>query len=494
MLRTEAGGAGDRPRAVLRAWWPVAAALVLAVTALAYTRADADLWGHVRFGLDTLEHGLTTDDPYSFTQDKPWINHEWLSEVAMALAWRAGGSAGLALLKAALAASALWLIWSSLRGTRLWVRFVVMAVVAFGTVHMTATLRPQLWSFVAVAALCRTLVADRPERAWWLPVLFAVWANGHGGWVVGIGMLAAWTLGRAWTDRAVGLRWAGVTAASLAATLVTPYGWTLWRFVAETVQVERDILEWAPLWRLDPIDWLPWVIALAAGLWAVGRLRPRRLPTALVLLMLAYGAIRVMRLGSIYVVAGAVLLAPAFTTRWPARLPTLPFPRPRGEGVAAALIVAVLAAGAVGIGSRSLTCLPLRTAWMPDVEAARSLRSAGSGRLVTFFDWGEYAIWHFGPRLRVSMDGRRETVYSDTRLAEHAAIRDGTPEGLALLGTWQAEYVWLPSGSQATRRWLAAHGYRIDVETPRSFVAVREDLAPLRVFTHPPATGRCFPA
>ena len=55
--------------------------LVLAAALATYTRADADLWGHVRFGLDTLgTRTLTSVDPYSFTQDKPWVNHEWLSE------------------------------------------------------------------------------------------------------------------------------------------------------------------------------------------------------------------------------------------------------------------------------------------------------------------------------------------------------------------------------------------------------------------------------
>src|SRR5262249_15609406 len=67
------------------------------------TRADPDLWGHVRFGLDTMHaRRLTSVDPYSFTQDVPWVNHEWLSEVQMGAAYATGGDTGLALLKAAL--------------------------------------------------------------------------------------------------------------------------------------------------------------------------------------------------------------------------------------------------------------------------------------------------------------------------------------------------------------------------------------------------------
>jgi len=52
------------------------------------TYADADLWGHVRFGLDILSAGhVPSVDPYSFTSDVMWVNHEWLAEVLFAFAW-----------------------------------------------------------------------------------------------------------------------------------------------------------------------------------------------------------------------------------------------------------------------------------------------------------------------------------------------------------------------------------------------------------------------
>ena len=35
------------------------------------------------------------------------------------------------------------------------------------------------------------------------------------------------------------------------------------------------------------------------------------------------------------------------------------------------------------------------------------------GNMAVPFDWGEYVLWHLGPEVKVSMDGRRETIYSD---------------------------------------------------------------------------------
>src|SRR5690348_4627920 len=122
------------------------ALVVLVFAGASVTRADPDLWGHVRFGLDTLrDKHLTSVDPYSFTQDVPWVNHEWLSEVQMGAAYGLGGDAGLALLKSALTGGALLLAWAALGRVRTGARVLVCVLAVMGTLHMWATVRPQLW-------------------------------------------------------------------------------------------------------------------------------------------------------------------------------------------------------------------------------------------------------------------------------------------------------------------------------------------------------------
>ena len=64
----------------------------VALLMVAPTYSDVDLWGHTRFGLDFLRTWtLSRADPYSFLQGHDWINHEWLSEAAMGLAFLGGG-------------------------------------------------------------------------------------------------------------------------------------------------------------------------------------------------------------------------------------------------------------------------------------------------------------------------------------------------------------------------------------------------------------------
>src|SRR4029078_6623645 len=85
------------------------------------TPADPDLWGHVRVGQALLRSGTLREvaeaslrsgrlgavDPYSFTSDRPWVNHEWLCEVVMALAFGRADAVGLNLLRLLVVGAAL---------------------------------------------------------------------------------------------------------------------------------------------------------------------------------------------------------------------------------------------------------------------------------------------------------------------------------------------------------------------------------------------------
>ena len=457
------------------------AAIVVVFAAALSSRADADLWGHVRFGLDTLHTGrLTAVDPYSFTQDTPWINHEWLSEVQMGSAYAAAGPTGLQFLKAIIVSVVTVLTWNALARVRLGVRLLVFLVLFLGTIHMWATIRPQLWTLLCLALTCRILQSPSPHLRWWLPPVFAFWANCHGGWVLGLGVLGVWAAASVAERPVEWRRWALVVVASGLATLANPYGWRLWEFVVRTVRVARSIEEWQPLWRAPGLNWVPWCVASAAVLWiVVVRRTDRWLPTAFALATLAYGAVRVQRIESLFVVSAVILVAPWLAAEWPAAS----WAEDRSTRLRVMTgVAAVTCAGAVTgwFLWRSWGCIPVFGAWAPDPSAAQLLERAEPGRLVTFFDWGEYAIWHVGPRLRVSMDGRRETVYSDARIAEHDAIVAGSPAGLATLEAWRPEYVWLPARSVTTKRWLEAHDYRIESDTDRSFLATRADLPSLR--------------
>jgi hypothetical protein len=411
----------------------------------------------------------------------------------MGASYSIGRTAGLALLKGGLVASALSIAWFSLARVRPDARIVLMGAIALGTIPVTRTLRPQLWTLLSLALLCTTLLAENRRRRRWLPLLFVLWANSHGGWIVGYGILALWTALDVAATRKIQLEPIAILVACGLATLVTPYGWTLWTFLASTVSLSgRAITEWQPLWNAPPADSVPWLAAVVVTIFLSTTRGSNRVQVLGVLAALAYASLKVVRIVPLFVLCTGILLSPAFAARWPRPLR----PRPAAAKGEWPLAIGLVVASVVIAGwllSSSLRCINVEGDWIADAAAVRRLQGASPGRLVTFFDWGQYALWHLSPTLRVSMDGRRETVYSDARLDEHGAILNGTPEGLAILDQWAPEYVWLPSTSATTKAWLVSRGYRLEHDTAKSFVAVRSDLPVLPVPPQDSHAFACFP-
>ena len=138
----------------------------------------------------------------------------------------------------------------------------------------------------------------------------------------------------------------------------------------------------------------------------------------------------------------------------------------------------------------ALTCVRLDGPWMPEREAGALVASAGMhGRMLTWFDWGQYAIWQAGPRVLVSMDGRRETVYSDRFVARHFTLYFQPEQETGLITTLNAEMAWLPTELPLTRM-LDGLGWHRVYTGPRSVIFSRSPMA----LPNPPALGEaCFP-
>jgi hypothetical protein len=430
------------------------ALLVALLGGLARTFGDPDLWGHLRFGGDILRDGLPSTDPYSFTSDVPWVNHEWLAEILMFLAWNLAGGAGLVGLKLAMITGTLTAVFQIVRHDRLTpvTRDLLAFVVMVQLWPRVFVVRPQLFSILLFAVLLwilRSVERGRPRLIWLVPAVLALWVNLHGGWIVGSGALLVWSaagIARPATARVRPLHLIGCAALAVTATLVNPYGSGLWRFLLRTVGVDRpNINDWRPLLESGPDVLIPWTltaVASCAALWRGGRQVP--LPHAVIVVGLALASIRVNRLDVFFTLSTVMLLAPHLA---PAEQP--PVVRPwwtrRMRAAAALLTVALLSAG--WIYRRHAVCVRLDGPWMPEREAGATIvQSALRGRLLTWFDWGQYAIWHFSPNLRVSIDGRRETVYSDAFVAQHVSLYFEPEAAQRLLENLRPDYAWLPVG------------------------------------------------
>jgi hypothetical protein len=486
-------------------WALPGALLVIVVCLVSFTRADPDLWGHIRFGDDILDQrSLHTVDPYSFTADRPWVNHEWLSEVLMALAHRVGGSAGLVLLKLAMIAGSVLCLISIARRDGADARGLVLiaAVGLAGTLTRTQSVRPQLFSVLFFSLLI--LLLRRAERKPTMLLLafpiFVLWANTHGGWLVGCGTVVVWcaldALAHRSDRRRVALTaLAGATA--IAATPLTPYGFEIWGFLRETVGPSRRFIsEWEWITG-SPATLLPWLACWLLLVAAV--LRSKQQPSLASLaipVMWGLASLKVSRLDAFFALSTVGFLTPQilelFRRERVARTSS-PVLRPVAQLTFGALVLTM----GMPVFARNLTCIDVHATTVPEAEAMQYVQTHRlSGRMLTFFDWGEYTIWHMPPGLRVSMDGRRETVYTNATVDAHLDMYLGMESGLAYFNRVAPDYVWLPGALPVTGT-LEQSGAWVPVyRGPQSVLLVRTASA-LASRTAPvataPASCRCFP-
>jgi hypothetical protein len=486
-------------------------ALLVVLTFVTLTRADPDLWGHVRFGGDIIDSGtIGQADTYSFTSDKPWINHEWLSEILMAAAFRTAGASGLVLLKLAIILLSLTCVWRIAKGDGADARTAVVltALGLVGILTRSQQVRPQLFSVLCFSVL--VLLLRRAERRqlalWLLPPLMVFWANTHGGWLVGCGTLGLWCAANTWTAwrraeltaRSLVTMWAACIAA-VAATLVNPYGIGLWRFLASTVGPSRRfIAEWGPVYT-DIALLGPWcVFALIAAV-AIRRAdRSTRLHAVVIPLFWGLVGFKVSRLDAFFALSTVGLLAPEIIRMIQERRRAERTGRQSlvAQGMVAVVALAILTLTIPQLKT-NLLCIDVHAAsTVPEVEAMTFIREQQlAGKMVTFFDWGQYAIWHKPSDLRVSMDGRRETVYTERTVDLHLDMYLALQDGLSYLESLHADYIWLPRDLPVTAVLSQSAMWSPIYRSSGSIIFARRELARAGgvVQEGSNARCRCFP-
>jgi hypothetical protein len=226
---------------------------------------DPDLWWHIRTGeLILSTHRWPTTDPYSYTAARaPWLSCEWLGDVVFAAVYRIGGLQGLEALLVVLASAVILALYAfaTLRSGNAKAGFVASAVLLV-LANASFNLRPQMLGYFF---LILTLIAlerfrrGKQRAVWMLPLLFLIWINMHGSWVIGLATVALYIasglvnvdlgslVSPRWTE-SERLRLEIVFMLSLAVIPITPYGVRLAAYpftVASSLPISvANIMEW----------------------------------------------------------------------------------------------------------------------------------------------------------------------------------------------------------------------------------------------------------
>jgi len=229
---------------------------------------DADTFWHLKAGEWMIDHrAVIHADPFSFTRSgTAWNTHEWLSEVIMAAAYKLAGWNGVLVLAALFAAAAAaivgWRVSRSLSG------LAAFLVLVLGMACMSGSLlvRPHILGlpFLALWTVMLLRARDRDEAPpLWGALLVVVWANLHGGYVLGYVLAAAFALealiaAAPEKRRTVIMRWGAFGLLSLAASAATPHGLEglIHPFKLMTMTTLPFIAEWRPMdfSRLHPLE------------------------------------------------------------------------------------------------------------------------------------------------------------------------------------------------------------------------------------------------
>jgi tetratricopeptide (TPR) repeat protein len=435
--------------------------LLAALTALALSAGIApitnnDIWLHLATGRWMLQNRqLPAEEVFSFVAaGRPYVAHEWGSELLFILLHRLAGVAGLVALKAGMAVVLCWAVYAAAR-----VRGAAPAVAALVTGLATFIagahiwVRPHLLSWAA--ALLSLAVLRRARSApGWLAALIPlqiVWTNVHGGYVLGPVLILGWTAGEGFRRLqgeldARPLLTASAAVAAALACLVNPYGLELLRFPFQLTGSEvfmRAVYEWQSPFTSSYAGTTMFAGFLLLGVLLVVGLvrRPRAIDPcdAAILLGLLVLAAQMNRNVPFFAlvaapVAAALLSAPDGGGGQ------------SGAGRVVPLAVAVLVAAAAGIAAVGYPYAPGQyrprgVGLGPSVPVAACdyLESRGlRGNAFTTYGEGAFVVWRLWPEVRVSMDSRN-SVYGEElyRQYRQALLTD---QGLAdYLRAWSPD-------------------------------------------------------
>ena len=455
------------------------------------------------------------EDVFSFTMlGQPFVPYEWLAELASAASYRALGLAGPLLLHGAVIALTFALVfaWLRRRGeSPLLAIGVVLLAIATAQVHWLA--RPHVFTFLGTAVFCLILDDWHPGRLhqkwlWALPAAMVLWANLHGGFLVGLLLIATylgadilrWLVGpreiAARASRSVRVL-LPVAFMTLAATCVNPagpallshvFGWFANTFLINATQEYQSPDFHQPAFRAFAAMIL---VAVAGVAWS--RRRPA-LHEGLLLLGFLYLALFSGRNVPLFAIVVAPLLAcqlaalrgprGRFNTyighvvNWLGRRDRILAridARSRFRIWPVAMIVGLAAVAFVQRGAGTPLGVQFDPARLPVSAVAYLEDHPMQGHMFNDFAWGGYLLHELWPSQRVFIDGQTD-FYGEALTQDYLAVANVKPAWRDVLDRYDVQWIVFRSDSALEQVLLASGGWDTVYRDPLAVILTRHDV------------------
>ena len=198
---------------------------VLVWTLAALMRPQSDTWWQLRAGQDFWrDAAVPLVESYSHTVTGGfWMNHEWLTHAIFYGLYSIGGLPLLNAVAATVCTGAIAMTWSLMSGpTMIRLGLIALSILTFARGWSP---RPYIFTMLLLGLTAKLLLS---KRSWWLPLVFVVWANLHGGFTMGIALVGASVIAAVPDGRVAVQRRLALLGCCLIASLATPLGWTFY--------------------------------------------------------------------------------------------------------------------------------------------------------------------------------------------------------------------------------------------------------------------------
>jgi hypothetical protein len=288
----------------------------------------------------------------------------------------------------------------------------------------------------------------------------------HGGFILGlfaIGVHLLWFMAERRRHQAIEL--GIVTLFCLGALVLNPYGWRFLPKVIEAWTMSRaEIGEWGTVFGNGPVyGWTYAALACSTvSTAAVNAWRNRRFPGVLILLAATavqgflHAKLVPFFVFTLLALGGTEFLRLLAGYELPRRLADL-FALLAPAGIAAASISLI----ALQLVSGSQILRPRVPAWDSSANRPADPNHYPVGAVAFLAEmqapvnlwcplhWGEFISWSLYPQVRVSMDGRFETVFPAPVRADHLRFWTGTRD-VSAAGEYDTTHILVPAGDAAT--------------------------------------------
>jgi hypothetical protein len=447
-------------RKALHGLLPLWAGIAVYVLLLAAGKAllnDPDTYWQIAVGQWILDHHAVPQvDIYSFTmRGQPWISTQWLAQVIYALVYGVAGWSGPVVLGAGAVAVTISMLTRFLDKRLPTTATLVFVATALALMAGHLVARPHLLAMPVMVGWVAGLVnaMDRKSApSFWLLPLMALWANLHGGFILGLALIGPIGIDAIWhapktMQRTLLLRWALFGIAALAASCVTPYGW-------DSLLASRRILnlgealaligEWraANFGHAGPLEWTV-LAAFALALWRGITLPPMRIVLVIGFVFMALSHVRNAEV--LALLAPLVLAKPLGRQIGEPPMPEADHASPPRNLLFAGIAICLIAGTFV---LASVQRYAPREAAAP-AKAVTELKKLNLSRVFNDYDFGGYLIWRGVPTF---IDGRTELFGTKLMVDHNNASGLMEPDNLfRLLKDYDIEATLMRTQSAATK-------------------------------------------